>query len=65
MMTSEMEYYWDELVEMEIATAKELGLATALCGCTIETLESVLYIRTGYRSFEQLYEDLYAGEEDS
>lgn len=64
MMTTEMEYYWDEMTELGIATSEELGLATALCGCSIETLESVLFIRTGYRTFEQMHEDLYEEEED-
>ena len=38
---------WEWLLEHKIATESELGLATALNGYTIETLESVLYVRTG------------------
>lgn len=45
---------WEQMVELGICTDEELGLATALCGTNIHTLESVLYIRTGYRSIEQL-----------
>ena len=45
---------WETLVEMGICTDEELGLAVALCGPTIQTLESVLYIRTGYRSLDQM-----------
>lgn len=48
---------WDYLTETEIATDEELGLAVALCGYTLETLERVLYIRTGYRSLEQIREE--------
>lgn len=48
---------WEQMVELDIATDEELGLATALCGTSIQTLESVLYIRTGYRSIEQMLED--------
>lgn len=57
MMTKEMEMMWDEMVELGIATDGELGLAVALCGCSIETLNRVLYIRTGYRSLEQMDEE--------
>ena len=48
---------WKQMVERGICTDEELGLATALCGTNIHTLESVLYIRTGYRSIEQMLED--------
>lgn len=48
---------WDYMEEMEIATREEIGLATALCGNTLETLERVLYIKTGYRNLEQIKEE--------
>ncbi len=48
---------WETMVEMGICTDEELGLATALCGTNIHTLENVLYIRTGYRSLEQMMEE--------
>ena len=51
---------WEEMVELGFVTDEELGLATALCGRSVQTLESVLYIRTGYRSLDQLYAE---GEE--
>lgn len=57
MMNERMEMIWDTMVELGIATEAELGLATALCGITEETLNSVLYIRTGYRSIEQMLEE--------
>lgn len=53
----EMFALWDFMEENEIATTEEIGLATALCGRTLETLESVLYIRTGYRSLSQIFEE--------
>lgn len=59
MMDERMMKMWDVMVGLEIATDEELGLAVALCGNTIETLERVLYIRTGYRTMEQLF-----GEEE-
>lgn len=57
MMDERMEYIWDTMVELGIATTEELGLATALCGITEETLNRVLYIRTGYRTIEQMCEE--------
>lgn len=48
---------WETMVDLGIATNEELGLATALCGTNIHTLESVLYIRTGCRSLDQLLEE--------
>lgn len=56
-MTDKMIKLWDYMVEMGIATDEEIGLATALMGRTEQTLESVLYIRTGYRSLEQIEEE--------
>lgn len=50
---------WEYMVQWEIATDEELGLAVALCGNTLQTLERVLYIRAGYRSLEQLREEEY------
>lgn len=57
MMSEKMNRMWEEMVELGIATDEELGLAVALCGVTEETLKSVLYIRTGYRSLEQMNEE--------
>ena len=50
------EELWDFMENYEIATREEIGLAVALCGHTVQTLESVLFIRTGYRSMEQFLE---------
>lgn len=51
-MTKEYEM-WDWLLAMEIATIEELKLITGINGFTIETLNDVLYYRTGYRDREQ------------
>lgn len=50
---------WDNLIDHGIATEEELQLVTSINGYTKSTLESVLYSRTAYRSWEQ-----YEGEED-
>lgn len=54
MMTKEMMELYDYMVECEIATISELNLAINLCGNTIQTLNQVLYIKTGYRDLQQL-----------
>lgn len=56
-MTERCEYIWNTMVELGIATEEELGLAFGLCGVSEQTLNKVLYIRTGYRSIEQLIEE--------
>ena len=48
---------WEQMVEFGIATDEEIGLAIALCGRSMQTLNSVLYIRTGNRSWEQFLEE--------
>lgn len=64
MTTKEMVMY-DQLVDMGIATTEELNLARNLMsGSWTEVLEAVLFIRTGYRSLEQMFEaeDMDEGE---
>lgn len=36
-----------------IATEEEIHLVCCINGHTLESLENILYARTGYRSFEQ------------
>lgn len=56
MTTAEMIQY-DQMVEMGIATTDELNLARNLMsGAWEEVLNSVLFIRTGYRTMEQMME---------
>lgn len=40
-----------------IATTAEISLVTAINGYNIESLEDILYVRTGYHSFEQFMEE--------
>lgn len=48
---------WTFLTEYEIATQEELQLITAINGTNVETMEDVLYVRTGYRNFAQYAEE--------
>jgi hypothetical protein len=49
---------WEILVDYSIATEEELQLITSINGYSEETLNDVLYVRTGLRNFEQLYQEL-------
>ena len=56
MTTNEMIKY-DQIVELEIATAEELNLARNLMdGSWDGELNAVCYVRTGYRTFEDYIE---------
>ena len=48
---------WDAIVEHGIATEEELELVTAINGYNEDTLNDVIYVRTGYRNIEQLLEE--------
>lgn len=54
MSTSEMAL----LLELYgIATSEEISLVTAINGYNEEAMQDILYVRTGYRSFEQFEEE--------
>ena len=40
---------YEALIEANVATEGELALVTNINGYSLETLEAVLYARTGYR----------------
>ena len=56
----ELNEIFEYLENMQIATAKEIQLITAINGWNIETANDILYARTGYRDLEQYteYEDI-------
>ena len=52
-----MEYkakVWDYLLETKIATENELQLVTNINGYNEETMNDIIYSKTGYRDLEQL-----------
>jgi len=51
-----IEDVWDYLVESQIATKEELTLITNINGYNEQSLNDVIYARTGYRDIEQLQE---------
>lgn len=48
---------WDYLVNNGTATDDELQLITSINGYNIDTLNDVIYVRTGYRDIETLLEE--------
>ena len=56
-MKEKIDKMWDWLLDTGIATEEELQLVTDINGYSIETLNDVLYARTGYREEEQLEDE--------
>ena len=56
-MNKTIEQIWDLLIDYNVATQDELELVTSINGYSIDTLDSIIYARTGYRNIEQLMED--------
>ena len=50
--------FFDFLVEYGIATEEEIRLVTSINGYNEETLNDILYVRTGNRSVEQFLEEI-------
>ena len=57
-MAQELIDTWDYIVDNNIATDEELRLVTSINGMSIDTLNDVLYVRTGYRDIKQYKGDL-------
>ena len=53
---------WQLLLDYDIATEAELNLVTNINGYSVDTLESVIYSRTGLNSVDQLIDDLNIDE---
>lgn len=56
-MTQNEMMKYDQMVELEIATAEELNLARNLMsGSWNDVLDAVCFVRTGYHTFEDYIE---------
>lgn len=53
---ADLETYWQNLVDYNIATDEEIRLVTSINGWSVDTLDDILYVRTAYRSWEQFAE---------
>ena len=51
---NEINQLHDYLINHVIATDDEISLVTSINGYSLDSLESILYSRTGYRSLNQI-----------
>ena len=51
---NEINQLYDYLIDCSIATSDEISLVTSINGYSLDSLESILYSRTGYRSLDQI-----------
>lgn len=49
---------WEKMIEWGIATENELQLVTDILGYNLDTLNDIIFARTGYRDLEQYEESL-------
>ena len=50
---NKFEEFYDYLVDYSVATEDEISLVCSINGSSVDTLNSILYSRVGYRSLEQ------------
>ena len=55
---------FDRIINDGIATESEVNLVTDIVGYSIETLNQIIYVRTGYRNIEQYEESEIDTEPD-
>ena len=60
-MNYTIEQVWDLLLQYDIATENELQLVTTINGYSIDSLNDILYARTGLRDIEQLLDEIKGG----
>lgn len=53
-----LDYIWNSIIEYGIATDEELQLVTCINGYSEESLNDVIYVRTGYHDIEQFLEEV-------
>ena len=53
-MNKELLKLEEYLIDSMIATPEEVDLITMINGYSLESLEDILYARTGYRSLDQI-----------
>lgn len=57
-MDKKVDEVWDLLIKYGVATQDELELVTCINGYNIDTLNDIIYARTGYRNIEQLQNEI-------
>lgn len=61
--TNDVDKVKNFLIEQEIATEDEISLVTQINGYSIDTLNDILYARTGYHDLDTYYQYLDADKE--
>lgn len=56
-MNNNVNELWNQIIEIGIATPEELELITSINGYNTDTLNDVIYARTGYHSMDQMNDD--------
>jgi hypothetical protein len=56
-MDKEMDI-WQKIEDYGIATYEEIDLVTSINGLSIDTLNDIIYARTGYRDMDQYEEEI-------
>ena len=53
---------WEEMYELlldyEVVTGETLSVVCGICGCSTETMENILFVQTGWHSFDGWLEEL-------
>ena len=57
LMEQRKDEIYDYLIDYGIATEKEISLVCSINGTNEDSLNSILYSRTGYRDIEQIKEE--------
>ena len=57
-MDKKVDEVWDLLIEYGVATQEELELITCINGYNMNTMNSVIYARTGYQNIEQIQDEI-------
>ena len=57
-MNKTIDEVWDLLIEYGVATQEELELITCINGYNMDTMNSVIYARTGYQNIEQIQDEI-------
>lgn len=54
-LENQLDYIHDEIVQRGIATEEEVKLVTCINGYSKQTLDDIVWVRTGYQSINQLF----------
>ena len=57
-MNKTIDEVWDLLIEYGVATQEELELITCINGYNMDTMNSIIYARTGYQNIEQIQDEI-------